>query len=202
MSTVRQRRGELWVLMQLRRFGFGHNPLRRRVDRIEAAVLISALVVALLAIPAAAILGTTVRDRSEDAAARQRAVIHQVQARTLEDTAEAVPSVSGQVVSQVRIAWSDASGLLRESRTDVLIGTRAGTPVTIWLDRSGALARAPREPGDSAALGAAVGLALPMLAWPFLWGTFWLVHHSLDRRRAEQWTREWKRVSARWTGKS
>ncbi|MDX6239579.1 MAG: hypothetical protein QOG10_4394, partial [Kribbellaceae bacterium] len=40
MKTAQDRRGELWVLMQLRRFGFGRrNPLRRRVDRIESTVV-------------------------------------------------------------------------------------------------------------------------------------------------------------------
>jgi hypothetical protein len=60
MSTTRQRRAELSVLMWCRRFGFGRNPLRRRVDRIESAFLLSALVAALLVVPAAAALGTTV----------------------------------------------------------------------------------------------------------------------------------------------
>lgn len=193
-----QRRAELAVLMWLRRFRFGSNPLRRRVDRVESAVLISALLVALLAIPAAAVLGVTVRDHSEQTAAQQRSGLVQVQARTLEN-AEIVPSAPRQLVSQVRVAWFDAAEHPQEGRADVLIGTKAGTAVTIWLDRSGAIARAPREPGNSTALGTGAALALLMMAWPALWGLFWLAQQSLNRRRTEDWAREWEQVSPRWT---
>ena len=79
------------------------------------------------------------------------------------------------------------------------IGTKAGTELPIWLDRSGAMARAPRDPADSVALGSAAGLTLPMLAWPMLWATFRLARRPLDRRRAQDWAREWEQVSPRWT---
>ncbi|TDO46638.1 hypothetical protein EV643_11021 [Kribbella sp. VKM Ac-2527] len=60
MSTI-----QLSVLMQLRRLGFGRNPLRRRVDRLESALLLGVLVAALLVIAAAAVLGTTIHSRAE-----------------------------------------------------------------------------------------------------------------------------------------
>jgi hypothetical protein len=191
MSTVGHRSLESSVLMLLRRMGFGRNPLRRRVDRLESVLLLSALLAALLAIPGAAVLGTTVRDRAESTAAQQRILLHRVDARTLEDTAETVPSSPGQVTSRVRIGWVDTSGSPQEGWADVLIGTRAGTTVTIWLDRTGAIARAPREPADSTALGAAVGVGVLMLVWPTLWGLFSLARRRLDRRRAEAWELEW-----------
>jgi hypothetical protein len=197
MSTTRQRRGELSVLMQLRRLGFGRNPLRRRVDRLESALLLGVLVAALLAIPAAAALGTTIRNRAEHTAAQQRAELHPVQARTLENTAKAVPSARGQIATPVRVIWFDALGSPQEGWADVLIGTKAGTELTIWLDRTGARARAPRESADSAALGVAAGVTMPMLVWPLLWGLFRLARLPLDRRRAQEWAREWEQVSPR-----
>jgi uncharacterized membrane protein len=191
MSSVGHRSPELSVLMLLRRLGFGRNPLRRRVDRLESVLLLSILLAALLAIPGAAVLGTTVRDRAESTAAQQRMVLHQVDARTLEDTAQTVPSSPGEVTSRVRIAWVDTSGSVQEGWADVLIGTRAGTIVTIWLDRTGAVARAPREPADSTALGTAVGVGVLMIVWPALWGLFSLARRRLDRRRAQAWELEW-----------
>jgi hypothetical protein len=198
MSTS-HRRIELSVLMQLRRLGFGRNPLRRRVDRIESALLLGALVAALLVVPAAAVLGTTIHDRAEHTAAQRRAELRQVQARTLESTEEIVPSTPGHVTSRVRITWFDASGTPHEGSADVVIGTRADTELTVWLDRAGATARPPRKPADSAALGTAAALTLPMLAWPLLGVSFRLARRPLDRRRAEAWTEEWKQVAARWT---
>ncbi|WP_433158504.1 Rv1733c family protein [Kribbella sp. CA-247076] len=199
MSTTHPRRAELSVLMYLRRLGFGRNPLRRRVDRLESALLVSALVAALLVVPAAVVLGTTITARAEEKADRHRALLQSVPARTLESTAEAVPSSPGQVTSTVRIGWLDPSGVAREGTADVVIGTEAGAELTVWLDASGALTRAPREPADSAALGTSAGMTLPMLAWPLLWATFRLARRPLDRRRAEDWAREWERVSVRWT---
>jgi hypothetical protein len=186
-------------MSRLRRFGFGCHPLRRRVDRLESAALLSALLVALLAIPVAVVLGTTIRDHQESVAAAQRAGLQQITGRTLEDTATMVPTAPGQIVSEVRIAWSDATGAPREGRADVLIGTRAGAELTLWLDRSGAVHRAPRELGDCAALGAGAGAGLLTLAWMIAWGMYRLARRSLDRRRDQAWTVEWERISSRWT---
>src|SRR3954451_7245640 len=110
MSSTPQHRAELFVMMQLRRLSFGHNPLRRRVDRIEAAFLLVAIAVALLVIPAAEALGTTLRDRAEQSATVQRASVHQVRARTLEGTANAVPSTLGLSTTSARVRWEDPAG--------------------------------------------------------------------------------------------
>ncbi|ONI75716.1 hypothetical protein BWI15_07760 [Kribbella sp. ALI-6-A] len=199
MTSTQQRRAERAVLMKLRLLGLGRNPLRRRVDRVESGVIIAVLIGALLAIPVAPGLGTSVREQADRTAAERKAQLRQVEARTVENTAEIVPSTPGQVTSQVRVVWFDATGLSGEGRAEVLIGTRAGTALTIWLDRNGSIARAPRESADSVALGVAAGFALLMVAWPLLWGGYRLARLSLDRRRAQEWEREWELVSPRWT---
>lgn len=186
-------------MSRLRCFGFGRHPLRRRADRLESALLLTALLIAVLTIPAAVVLGTTVRDHQESAAADQRAGLQQVTARTLEDTATLVPTAPGQISSEVRIAWVDATGAPGEGRADVLIGSRAGAELTIWLDRSGAVHRAPREAGDCTALGASAGAMLLITVWTIAWGLFSLARRSLDRRRDQAWTVEWQQVSSRWT---
>jgi hypothetical protein len=198
MSTTHRRPAELWVLMQFRRLGFGGNPLRRGADRVESVLVLGTVLLALLAVPAAAALGTAVRNASEHSAAQRRAELHQVQARTVEDTPTAVPVAPGQVGSRVRVAWVDEAGFPQEGRTDVVIGTNAGTEVTIWLDRHGSIGAPPRQPADNTALGAAAGLTAVMLAWPLLWGLFRLARIPLDRRRARDWAREWEQVAPRW----
>lgn len=198
MSIGQNRTGELWVLMRARRLGIGRNPLRRRVDRLEAAIVLSAVLAALVMIPAAAALGTSVRNSSENTAAQRRAVLTQVQARTLENTETAVADAPGQVTSQVRVAWSDPAGRPREGRTDVAIGTRQGTEVTIWLDSSGSIADPPRRAGVSAAIGAAVGLSVATMSWLLIAVLARLAVVPLDRRRMRDWEREWEQVAARW----
>src|SRR3954466_3411051 len=73
MSTAHPRRAELFVLMQLRRLGLGRNPLRRRVDRLEAGLLMTTLLAALLVVPAAAAVSTTISNRAERSATAERA---------------------------------------------------------------------------------------------------------------------------------
>src|SRR5690242_18389094 len=150
MSSTQQRRAELFVMMQLRRLSFGHNPLRRRVDRIEAAFLLVAIALALLVIPAAAALGTTLHDRAEQSAADDHASA-QVHARTLEGTANAVPSTLGLSTTSVRVSWQDRSGSSHEGKADVLLGTPVNADVTIWIDQTGAMTGAPDTSSDSAA---------------------------------------------------
>ena len=200
MSSTPQHRAELFVMMQLRRLSFGHNALRRRVDRIEAAFLLVAIALALLVIPAAAALGTTLHDRAAQSAADDRASVQQVHARTLEGTANAVPSTLGLSTTSVRVSWRDRSGSSHEGKADVLLGTPVNADVTIWIDQTGAMTGAPGTSSDSAALGTAIALTFPLLAWPTLYGAWRLARRPLDRHRADEWAREWRKVSPRWTG--
>lgn len=198
MSTVKERSGELWVLRQARRFGIGKSPLRRRSDRIESALLWSGLLVALLLVPAAAAVGTSVTNASEQSADRQRAVLREVRATTLEGTERDVPSAPGDVLSRVRVSYVDANGLPREGMTSVVIGTKAGAEVTIWNDRSGAVAVAPRSRSDSTAFGVAAGLSTLAVCWLLLWGAVRLSLVPLNRGRSREWDAEWQAVAPRW----
>jgi len=198
MNTVHQRRSELWVLMQARRLGIGRNPLRRGSDRIEALLFWSALLLALLVVPVAAAVGTSVSAASERSAAQQRAVLRQVEAHTLEDGGPLYPSTPGQAGVRVRVGWQDELGVPHEGRTIVANGTKIGSVVTIWLERTGEIAKPPRQSTDSSAIGGLVGITTVMTGWLLLAALFWLVRVPLDRRRAAAWEREWAEVSPRW----
>jgi hypothetical protein len=201
MGTNQQRRGEGWVLMQARRFGLRCGPLRRRVDRVEAALRLGALVIALLMIPVAIVLGTAVRDDREFAAAERRAELQQVHAQAVEDAFAGTVVVPGQVSWPIRVVYQDAHGVERHGIADGLIGTKAGADVMIWLDRSGGIVPRPPQPGDGTALGVAVGLTTVTVSWLLLSGLFVVARRPLDRRRADDWDREWAEVSRRWTGR-
>jgi hypothetical protein len=70
----------------------------------------------------------------------------------------------------------------------------AALPVVPW---AAAFGTTVRELAGSFTLGLAAGLL--MVAWPVLWGLYRLTRLSLDRRRAQDWTREWEQVAPRWT---
>jgi hypothetical protein len=98
------------------------------------------------------------------------------------------------MTSRSRVVWQDSDGSLRESRADVSLGTRANTELTIWLDRSGAIAAAPRPAGDSAAVGGGAGLATVMGSWFLLWLLVVAARLPLERRRMREWQDDWIRV--------
>jgi hypothetical protein len=92
------------------------------------------------------------------------------------------------------VLWQASDGSLREGRADVSVGTKANTELTIWLDRSGAIAAAPRLAGDSAALGGGAGLTAVMASWFLLWLLVLAARVPLERRRMLEWQDEWLRV--------
>ena len=134
MAAARGGSGEEWVLRLARRLGLGRNPLRRRVDRIESLIVLCAVLAGLLIVPAAAALGTAISHASERAAEQRRATLTQVQARTLESTDPVVGDVPGAYSALVKVGWTDPAGWPHEGSLSLPAGTRAGSPVTIWLD--------------------------------------------------------------------
>lgn len=199
MSGVKQRSGELWVLMQARRLGAGRNPLCRSTDRIETVLLWCTLVVALLLVPFGAAVSTTVGNALDASAARQRAVLQMLPARTLESTERQVPAVQGDVLSRVPVTYVDPQGVEHRAVTNVVIGTKAGAEVEIWLDRSGSIVTAPRAKSDSLAFGALAGVFTVLGGWLVVWALFSLAKRPLNRRRFRDWDAEWQAVAPRWS---
>jgi hypothetical protein len=195
MKAAHDSHGELWVVMQFRRFGFSRrNPLRRRVDRIESTLVLLAILAGLVAVPAGVAFGTWVRERSEQHAAQQRSVLKPVQARTAADAPVGMPDVPGDGASKTRVVWHDSDGSVREGRAEVSLGTKADTELTIWLDRSGELVAAPRRAGDSAALGGGLGLTVVLGSWVLLWLLVLAARVPLERRRMREWQDDWIRL--------
>lgn len=188
--------GQEWVRRQVRSLGFGRNPLRRGVDRIESMIVLIVVLAGLLMVPAGVALGGAVRGASEHAAAQRRAALTEVPARTLADS-EQIPAGLGQVLSRVHVGWTDANGVVHEGWTLVSIGVRSGTDMTIWLDQSGAIVAPPSPPDDSAALGGAVGLTAVLAGWMLLAGLNRLALVPLNRRRSRDWEREWEQLDRR-----
>jgi hypothetical protein len=184
--------------MQGRRLGFGRNSLRRPSDRLETALLWCGLIAALLMIPVGAAVGTSLQTFLDASAARQRASLHEVQGKTLEGSDRGVPAVPGAALPMVRVSYVDLQGVQRVGMRSVVIGTKAGTAVPVWLDQSGNIVTTPRSKSDSAALGGTLSLFTVLGSWLLLWGLFRLARFPLDRRRFREWTAEWQTTAPRW----
>ncbi|HKS44969.1 MAG TPA: hypothetical protein VJT49_07585 [Amycolatopsis sp.] len=192
MSTFSSR---WWRLPHL-----GRNPLVRSWDRIETVTLAVAVLIALLAIPFAGLLGSSLYAGQRAEVAIEAATRHQTTARLLADaapdTADARGISAGGTVP-VDAVWLLPDGSARAGTVPVAKGATAGTKVPIWLDESGNRVSAP----ITTEVAAMNGITVAVLAWlgAVTVGAvgFGFVRWGLDRRRYAQWDDEWRRLGTK-----
>jgi hypothetical protein len=177
-----------------------HNPLRRTSDRIEAAIVASALIVFLIGAPLAALAaghwaGAAALRLQRD----QHASWHQVSAVLL---ANASPTVNigygAGDTSEVHARWTAPDGTVRTGNVPAPVGAPKGSTVRIWVDQSGAVTGPPLRPEQ--ATGQAV---LATVVAPFVLGTVLICAVSLslqvlDWRRLADWDADWQATGPRW----
>lgn len=200
MGSRQRKPRSTWLGRLVRGRRLDRNPLRRRSDRAETAVL-AVLAAAFLAGAPVAALATgaweTAAAHREQVA--QEAERYRVPAVVLE-TAD-LPTVAGGSIAEpeAEARWTAPDGATIASQIPVVSGTQAGTTVRIWVTREGAITQPPMldsqvkgqvslaETGAVAAL--AVTLAVVGAA----------ARKVLDRRRIAAWEAEWRAAGPRWT---
>ena len=149
MDTLTLRLPRWPVLLRL----LGRDPLVRTTDRIEALVLVLAVVVSLLAIPIAAAVGSAVHDSRRHLYAEQVVTRHIVAAMVTDVPASQQVSRTGTITVAVR--WS-AAGAEHTGAVTAQWTTKTGDPIEIWVDNTGAQVPAP-TPTTFAAVEAVTG---------------------------------------------
>lgn len=164
----------------------GRHPLVRRSDRAEARSVLLAVVLALLAIPVAAAVGTSVHDARAKFYAEQAASRHTVTATAMEDTTTVVRPDA--VSFDVRARWN-AAGANHIDTISWPKRAKAGDQEAIWVDAHGRQADDPAAPGRAGldAIGAAVSLWLVVVA--ALVTFTYALRSRLDRARFAAWDR-------------
>ncbi|EME55098.1 hypothetical protein [Amycolatopsis decaplanina] len=177
---------------------FTRNPLIRWSDRLEAALMIGAVLLALLAIPFAAAVGSGAYAEGKGRAAEQAANRQETTAVLLADAPPVHVRLDGVPLDEKAEAvarWTVPGGLIREGVVTVDAGTATGNEVRIWLDASGRPVEAPVTDDDALSQGIGVGTGL-WLGWVTLVATVFLAcRAALGRSRAAEWAREWRRVA-------
>lgn len=180
----------------------GRNPLARRADRVEAAVLRAAVAVAVLALPGAILLGGGVHD------ARSAIIEHQLTTRypataVLRTDAPAT-GVHGTATTrkvETPAAWVTADGQVKDGVVLAEQRAEAGTEVPIWLDEHGEPVTPPEAPSNAVTAGVAVAV----LSWLALLGLCWLgyglVRGALLRLGADRWQQDWRRIDGAHLGR-
>ncbi|MFC3350592.1 hypothetical protein ACFOOM_24855 [Streptomyces echinoruber] len=176
------------------------NPLRRRDDVVEAWIV---LVMWLVVVVGGALVGLVTSHAADEMFARRRAERHPVRAVLVTDAPYDGTARGGTSVRTLTaVRWTADDGTARTGRTLVDSGLLAGSRVTVWLDRHGALTTEPTPVGvataESALFGGAAALALSGDAL----ATASLARRHLDRRRLAQWGKEWEAIGPRWDQKT
>ncbi|MGW4606525.1 Rv1733c family protein [Streptomyces lannensis] len=172
------------------------NPLRRRSDRMEAWIVLATWVFVLLA---GVVAGRTAAAAADHAVAVRNAHAHPVQAVQVEDAARApqgVPEYSDGSV-WAKVSWTVA-GVTHTGLTKVEPGQRAGTAVTVWTSRGGELVARPVGDDQARVQARLVGSLVGACAAGGMLVCGLFARGRLDRRRMEEWDREWESVGPRW----
>jgi hypothetical protein len=165
---------------------FGHNPLLRWTDRIEAAVTVFVIIGSLLAVPVAGAVGTAIYSDHHHLYAQEAQTRHAVTA-TVNDSGTTVRRDSGTVVGQAK--WR-ASGGGRAGALQRQNPVKAGDNIPIWVDNDGNRVDPPpptaRAGFDAVGHAAAILLIVLVTAASLVAAT----RIRLDRVRDAQWERE------------
>jgi hypothetical protein len=184
-----------WVWVRRRLWGLwpDRNPLRRRCDRVEAAIVAGLVAAFVLGGPLAALAAgrwaydTALRTERAGEAAR-----HQVAAVLLTTAQEWSPATA-----QAR--WTAPDGARRTDWVPASAGAPAGASVRVWVDASGRPAEPPlrRSQVEGQAVMAAVAavFAVAML----LGGAGLFARQVADRRRLAAWDTQWRATGPKWS---
>ncbi|MBR8639944.1 hypothetical protein KEF29_13160 [Streptomyces tuirus] len=171
------------------------NPLKRRVDVVEAWVVLAGWVLALLG---GAFAGLAASGAVERAVERQRAESRQVPAVVVEDAPAPYPARAAsdhRVWGEVR--WTAPDGSTHREEARVPPRAPAGTTIPVWVNSSGDITSPPVTAGEAWLHMALGGGLAGAFAGGIVLGAVGLTRLSLDRRRMTQWDAEWERIDTR-----
>jgi len=186
-----------------RRLGFDSNPLRRRTDRIEAAIRLAAVILLLVAVPIATIaVGRQVDYLALRQAHAQQAADHQVTAVLLQQAqATGVPDPYTSIqLTYVLARWQPPSQAPRSGQVLAAAGARAGSTVKVWVDASGAVTSPPPDHRMIAGDVCIASIVACLVACLLVLGSNALARRVLDYRRLRAWDAEWRAAGPLWSG--
>jgi hypothetical protein len=204
MRSPKALKPRTYLARRARGLGFDRNPLRRRTDRIEAAIRLATIILLLVAMPIAVIaVGRQADHLALRQARAQVAKEHQVTAVLLQRAqATGVPDpYTSTQMTYVPARWQAPGQPSRSGQVLAPAGTRAGSTVTIWIDASGAVALPPPDHRDIAGNVTIAAVVTGLVVSLLLLGSNALARRALDRRRMRAWDAEWRAAGPQWSGR-
>jgi hypothetical protein len=172
------------------------NPLRRTVDRVEAAVVGALAVAFLAAAPLAAVAaGHGAYSVASRTAHAQQAASRQVPAVLL----TGVPAFGYSYQATVPARWTAPDGTRHTGDIPTPPAAQADGTVTVWVDAAGRLTEPPLRPSQVQGQTVLAGLLAVIAVGIILVCAGQLAHGVLGRRRMAAWDAEWRVTGPRWT---
>ena len=183
-----------------RRIGLDRNPLRRRIDRVQAALALLLIAAFLTAAPVlTAVAGHWARTvgLGQEHAQRAWREVTAIVVRGPATGRAGTFSAWGPVRARAR--WTAPDGRERSGLVPVIAGTRTGCSFLLWVNASGIPTGPPMRPveqGQQAALAELVTLCVLAVTACLIAGTGRIL---LERRRLATWEKEWRAIGPLWT---
>jgi len=172
------------------------NPLRRRCDRAEAAIVTVLVAVFLAGAPLMALAaGRQAHDRGQPEHG-QLAGWHQVPAVLRTATTRRFAPSPALAWAQ----WTAPGGVKHTGRVLAPAGFSAGAVVPVWVDAAGRLAGPPPQPGQQDSRALADRMVAVLLLAELLWGAGLAARSVVDRCRLAAWGAEWRAIGPKWSG--
>ena len=181
-----------------RMLGWDRNPLRRRIDRVEAAVVAGLIAVFLISAP---VLGAAAGHWSGSAAMReQRAeMAWRLVPATVQGSAQGRSLLGRRARSGCMARWTAPDGQARRGWISVTPGDAAGGSVPVWITPSGSLTRPPLRHSQVQAHIALAEWLTALVLGLLLCLAVGVERVLFARRRLADWNRAWRVVEPRWT---
>ena len=195
---------------------FGRNPLVRISDRVEAMVLVLAIIASMLGVPVGAAVGTAVHDSRSRIYAQQAQTRHTVTAtvtgnsvsaaertptRHAEGSGKASTADPPSAMITVPAQWH-AAGAQHSGAITVQPVVKAGDRIDIWVDNDGRRVNAPTPVALAAVQAILTALATWLGVTALAAGLAALVRLCLDRIRNAGWQHEIERLARQGGGRT
>src|SRR6476659_1470325 len=180
---------------------FGRNPLLRWTDRLEACVIVFAIVAVLAATPVCAVAGAGVYRSHRALYAAQSRARHTVIAMVVEPGPPLhTPHATGGAVLVMWLVGADGArgGEVQVAHTGWMSRNRAvnaGDHIDIWVDDAGAPVAPPTPPSQAGLDAVGFGAGIWLVAALGLTAAVGMVRSPLNRIRRVQWERDIKGFS-------
>jgi hypothetical protein len=183
-----------------RTWGCARNPLRRRIDDVEAAILTGIVVLFLIAAPLLGIMTGRLADAAGLREQSAERAWHPVQAVLEQNASDGLASQDGAWgAAWVNAKWDIPGGSHRTGIIAVDLNAKAGQRVTIWVTGSGQVTHPPLS-HDEVVDGIANAVLATVLGVGALLGLAAAVAKTAaNRRRMAAWARAWDVIGPRWT---